>query len=465
MERSLIRRLLPALFVVAFATASLLGAERPRLLVLTDIGGDPDDQQSLIRLLLYANEFEIEGLIASASGTPGELKEAVTQPQLIRELVEAYGQVYPRLTNHALGYPPPPELLARIRSGNPQRGRPAIGEGHDTEGSRLIVEAADRPDSRPLNITIWGGQTDFAQACWAVRSERGVDGLRKFLARIRVYDIDDQDRIADWMMAEFAPPFYVLSHAFPGHDKREGAYRGMYLGDDEALVSREWMERNIRQGHGPLGALYPPRTWTAPNPHSAIKEGDTPSWFYFLPLGFNEPNFPDWGGWGGRFQQATNGVWRDAQDAVGGITDARSTVSRWRAAFQSEFAARADWCVMPYHEANHRPIGVVNGTLEQTVVHLDVKPGEKVRLDPGQSLDPDGDRLSFKWWRYWEAGTWRQEVEYTVREGAILEVKIPPARRIQTLHFMLEVIDDGTPRLTGFRRVVLTILPETGVER
>ena len=51
--------------------------ERPRLVVLTDIGGDPDDTQSMIRLMTYSNEFEIEGLIASASGTPGELKRKI----------------------------------------------------------------------------------------------------------------------------------------------------------------------------------------------------------------------------------------------------------------------------------------------------------------------------------------------------------------------------------------------------
>lgn len=51
---------------------------KPRLLVLTDIGGDPDDQQLMIRLMTYANEFEIEGLIASATGTPGEVKEETT---------------------------------------------------------------------------------------------------------------------------------------------------------------------------------------------------------------------------------------------------------------------------------------------------------------------------------------------------------------------------------------------------
>ena len=76
-------------------------AERPRLAVLTDIGGDPDDQQSLIRLMVYANELEIEALIATASGTPGELKEATTQPDLIREIVDAYGQVRPALEAHA----------------------------------------------------------------------------------------------------------------------------------------------------------------------------------------------------------------------------------------------------------------------------------------------------------------------------------------------------------------------------
>src|SRR4029077_8681689 len=78
---------------------------KPRLLVLTDIGGDPDDQQSMIRLMTYANELEIEGLIASAAGTSGELKEAVTRPDLIREIVEAYGKARPNLLLHRPDYP------------------------------------------------------------------------------------------------------------------------------------------------------------------------------------------------------------------------------------------------------------------------------------------------------------------------------------------------------------------------
>lgn len=62
---------------------------RPRLAILTDIGGDPDDQQSMVRLMVYSQEFEIEALIASASGTPGELDRSMVRPDLIREIVKA----------------------------------------------------------------------------------------------------------------------------------------------------------------------------------------------------------------------------------------------------------------------------------------------------------------------------------------------------------------------------------------
>ena len=112
---------------------------RPRLIVLTDIGGDPDDQQSMIRLMTFANELEIEGLIASASGVPGELKQAISQPHLIREIVEAYGTVLPNLRQHAEGYPAGEDLLARVKSGNSQRGWDQVGDGHDTEDWVLLL--------------------------------------------------------------------------------------------------------------------------------------------------------------------------------------------------------------------------------------------------------------------------------------------------------------------------------------
>jgi cellulose-binding protein len=433
--------------------------KKPRLLVLTDIGGDPDDQQSMVRLMLYANEFDVEGLIASASGTPGELKEKVTKPELIREIVRAYGQVRVNLALHADGYPPAQALLDRVKSGNPERGREAVGEGRDTDGSRWIVQVVDRPDPRPVNIAIWGGQTDLAQALWRVRRDRGDEGLGRFIAKLRIHDIADQDGIAGWMWEQFPGLFYILDRPRQGRDRREAAFRGMYLGGDESLVSREWMETHVRQNHGPLGALYPPRTWTAPNPHSAIKEGDTPSWFYFLPHGLNHPDHPEWGGWGGRFTSEGGRLYRDAQDRMGDVTDARATVWRWRPAFQADFQARLDWCVQPFDRANHPPVAVLNGDGSRAILEIGARSGEQVALSAEGSRDPDGGSISARWSVYPEAGTFRGEVRLSRAEGLRTHFTAPAVTGPQTVHVILEVRDDGTPGLSAFRRAVVTVQP------
>jgi hypothetical protein len=330
------------LLMLATLLGSGLAAERPRLAVLTDIGGDPDDQQSMIRLMVYANGFQIEALIASASGTPGELKRACTQPELIRQIIAGYAQVLPNLKKHADGWPEAEALRQCVRSGNQQRGRKHIGEGCDSEGSRLLIERVDAGTAqRPLNISIWGGQSDLAQALWRVKHDRGGEGLSEFAKKLRVYDIADQDGIADWIRTEFPGLFYILAKAPRGHDRLEGVFRGMYLTGDETLTSREWIEQHVRST-GPLGALYPTKTWTTPNKSGCLKEGDTPSWFFFLPLGGNDPNDPGKPGWGGQFRPEPDGWYRDVPVENG--SDPRHTVSKWRPDFQRDFARRMAWC-------------------------------------------------------------------------------------------------------------------------
>lgn len=430
---------------------------KPRLIVTTDIGGDPDDQQSMVRLMAHADCFDIEGLIASASGTPGELERAVTRPELIRQILEAYARVRPNLLRHAAGFPPLEDLLGRIRSGNPRRGRNAIGPEHDTPGSQLIIQAVDRADPRPVNVVIWGGQTDLAQALWRVREDRDLDRLRAFVAKIRVHDIDDQDGLFEWITAEFPDIFYILSKAPDGHDKREGAYRGMYLGGEEGLTSRQWIEDNVLKGHGPLGALYPTRTWTAPNPHSALKEGDTPSWFFFLRNGLGDPSHPTWGSWGGRFENIGRNIWRDARDTVGNETSARATVWRWRHSFQRQFQARMDWCVRPAAEANHPPKAVLNGDASVAPVRIRAEAGHTVHLSAAESGDPDGDALSCRWWVYREAGTLEGTTAPDAPHDMRTAMRLPEGAAGRQVHVILEVTDDGEPPLTSFRRAVIDI--------
>ena len=314
----------------------------PKLAILTDIGGDPDDQQSLVRWMIYANQFDLQVMVASSAGTLGELKTPTTRPDLIHQVIDAYAKVRPKLIMHEQGWPSAEELHAKVASGNVQRGLSAIGDGNDTPGSNALIAAIDRCDrASPLNVAIWGGQTDLAQALWRIRTDRGQAGLENAIARLRIYDINDQDQIADWMRKEFDGMFYILAKAPPGKDKRLGTYRGMYLTGDESLTSLEWIDANIRST-GPLGALYPIKTWTAPNPHSCMKEGDTPSWFFFLKRGGNNPSDPTQAGWGGQYKKAPSGWYRDLETTD--RFDARSTVSRWREEFQKDFAKRMAWC-------------------------------------------------------------------------------------------------------------------------
>ncbi len=438
--------------------------ERPILVVTTDIGGDPDDQQSLTRLLLYSNEFDIRGLIASSSGTRGELGVDTVRNQLICAYIHAYDKVYDNLARHDPAYPDPDSLLARVKKGNPRRGPEHIGAGNDTEGSEWIIRVVDRAGERLVHVAVWGGQTDLVQALWKIKHTRDPEKYSQFLSRLRVYDINDQDGLYPYIRQEFPGIFYILASAPEGADKREGAYRGMYLGGEESFTSREWIDTHVRMDHGPLGELYPPKTWTAPNPHGALKEGDTPSWFYFLQNGLQDPEQPTWGGWGGRFKLTGDNFYRDDEDFADMIIHARSTVSRWRPSFQNDFQARMDWCVLPYDQANHSPVAVVMGDETREILRVEANQGDTLTFSALESYDMDGDNLVFKWWTYPEAGT---NLQCPILENyASPEVGfiVPYGEGGKDLHLICEVSDHGNPSLTSYRRIVV-IDPVKGIYR
>jgi hypothetical protein len=231
--------------------------DRRRVLVLTDIGNEPDDSQSMVRFLVYANEFDVEGLVATSSV---HLRDRVN-PRMIAERVEAYGKVRDNLTKHADGYPTEAALRERIKSGQPALGMRGVGKGKDSEGSDWIITVVDRDDPRPVWVTVWGGANTLAQALWKVKETRGPEQVERFVAKLRVYTISDQDDAGPWLRRTFPDLFYIVS---PGFIYTKATWSGIsgdrfykFSGPDFSLVSNAWVDEHIQHGHGPLGALYP----------------------------------------------------------------------------------------------------------------------------------------------------------------------------------------------------------------
>src|ERR1044071_8709465 len=96
---------------------------RPRVLVMTDIANEPDDQMSLIRFLLYSNEFDVEGLVATTSTW---MKKTV-RPDVIQSVLDAYDKVQPNLLAHAPGFPAAAALRGVVGPGQPGYGMAAVG--------------------------------------------------------------------------------------------------------------------------------------------------------------------------------------------------------------------------------------------------------------------------------------------------------------------------------------------------
>jgi len=284
--------------------------EKHRVIALTDIGGDPDDQQSITRFLLYADQYDIEGLLATSirifPNSETRPPDGAPQPQYIVKWVKAYGQVRENLLKHSEGWPETDALLGMIKKGtltgrsggwdikNGVARKPGahfplgqvIGEGKDTEASMHILEVVDRDDPRPVWISVWGGPIELAQALWRVRNDRSKEEVKRFVAKLRVYAWGHQDAGGLWIQENFPGIFYIVSTG------------GILYSADPKLHDKEWLDTHIRFNHGPLGALCPLRK-------GELGGADSETYMGLIPNGLSTLEHPDWGGWGGRFKRAS----------------------------------------------------------------------------------------------------------------------------------------------------------------
>jgi hypothetical protein len=259
----------------------------------------------------------------------------------------------------------------------PAFGMDGVGKERIPQVPNYLIKAVDKADDRPLWVSVWGGANCLAQALWKVKNTRSAADLEKFVAKLRVYAISDQDFSGQWIRHTFPGIFFIVDPS--AGDSWKEYYRATWtgIGGDRwykngpkyafELVDNPWLKENVRENHGPLGANYLPLEY--------IMEGDTPSFFGLIQNGLAWYHSPAWGGWGGRYElfQAYGEkakIWTSTvstQDEVA-LSDGRvfasnqATIWRYRKEYQHDFAARMDWNIADiYAKANHNPVVILNG--------------------------------------------------------------------------------------------------------
>ena len=394
--------------------------DKQRVIVMTDIANEPDDQMSIVHFLVYSNQFDVEGLIATTST---RMKNKV-RPDIIQTLIGAYKQVLPRLLQHQPGFPSGASLRGVVVAGHPRTGWPPLVQTNRVKAP-ISFFALPRRVMRGRSGCGVGGTNTLAQALQQARAAKSPAELDALIARLRVYSISDQDDAGPWIRKEFPSLHYIAMPSTPDGDQYAYATWTGISGDrfyknapgaDFTTFTDSWVNTNIRS-KGPLGKLYP-------HP-CCIHEGDTPTFLGLINNGLASFMSPSYGGWGGRY------VWRtfygesrpfwtqggdsfpgrdNLKDTVSGVdgktyTSDQATIWRWRSAFQNDFAARMDWTVKDPGLANHNPDLVVNRQPGRAPVRIDAAVGVPVTLDAAGTRDPDGHTLKYSWFFYPEAGS------------------------------------------------------------
>ncbi|MFO7657906.1 MAG: DUF1593 domain-containing protein [Bacteroidales bacterium] len=450
---------------------------KPRVIVTSD--GEIDDECSMVRFLMYANEWDIEGIITSSSQYHWH-GHSWSGDDWVDQYLEAYSEVYPNLILHDSEYPSPEYLKSKNFLGN------VATEGEMdsiTPGSQHIVKVLlDESDDQPIWLQAWGGINTIARALKTIEEEH-PNKMDYVANKIRFFFIWEQDSTYQAYIRPHWGKYNILTII-------SDQFVTLAYGWDKNIPSElhtpfksQWMTENILQNHGPLCALYRAhdkerKRFVAGDFRS---EGDSPAFMHTIVTGLRSMESPDYGGWGGRYVKVHENIWldpvldtnyvyptgiyksstggrryvRDNKDPNQTIFDYCKPIWRWSEAFQNDWAARADWCVLPYEEANHQPVVKLNHELD-----LSAKPGSKIKLSAKGTYDPDGDQLTYIWWHYKEASDYQGEIEINNEDSRDASFIIPDSITNETnLHIVCEVKDNGHPQLTRYKRVIIKVVP------
>lgn len=450
--------------------------DKPRVIITSD--GEIDDQCSMVRFLLYANEWDIEGIITSSSQFHWQGHKWAGD-DWVESYLETYSAVYSNLIKHDKEYPSPEYLKSITLLGN------AKTEGEMdavTPGSQHIVKVLlDRSDDGPIWIQAWGGTNTIARALKTIEEEH-PDQMSYVANKIRFFFIWEQDSTYQAYIRPHWEKYSIPTIISDQFIAMMYYWKQTLPGGQQAYYTSDWMKKNILMNHGPLCSLYKAHEAgdTGFDEGDFRSEGDSPAFLHTINTGLRNIESPGYGGWGGRYVRVRENTWLDpvadtpyvypagrwyGNSAWGRVRlkanipndtmllEYLKPVWRWTGAVQSDFAARADWCVKPHDEANHPPGAVLKSGLDITA-----RVGSSITLSAEGSHDPDGDKLTYRWWQYEEVDTYGGTIDIRNADQQNASFIVPgDASKGLTIHVICEVTDTGVPQLTRYQRVVVTI--------
>ena len=423
-----------------------------------------DDENTLVRLMLFANDQKILGIHSSASPW--------SDTGIIRKVfhhIDLYEQVYDNLKKHDPSYPAPDYLRSVTMPGN----EIANDYKSDTPGSLNIKDILlDHSDDSPVWVACWGGPATVTAALRYINDHHPEE--KEYVARkLKIYFVGRQEGTEETYQKEQPCMDYINSHYDPVPLMLTcETYNYMnYWGDahywfnNVKYSTREWVAKNYNVSNGPLCADFEYYD-------TGDCDGDAPAMLHLLGsyYGLRSTEDPSYGGWGSRFSSCPNSDnryvnWDEKDlkihyvaDAYSGDTITRNwyqkmhySGARWNDDIQNELAVRASWCVKDFKDANHPP--VVTLTVDRDIT---AEPGETIKLSCTAS-DPDNDNLSYSWWQYKEAGTSSSNINILLANKPEASFVCPddPGK---TIHVILEVQDDDPEHpLTRYGRVIVKI--------
>jgi hypothetical protein len=355
-----------------------------------------------------------------------------------------------------------------------------------TAGSQLIAKVLlDETDDRPIWLQAWGGPNTIARALKTIEEEY-PEKMAYVAKKIRFFFIWEQDSTYQGYIRPHWGKYEITTIISDQFEAIAYRWKNCQPKEMHKYFVGAWMNENILENHGPLCALYKAHKDGDKgfDDGDFRSEGDSPAFLRQIVTGLRNLESPDWGGWGGRYVRVRENTWLDPVPFKGyvypegrwysttawgrdssrkGATTSTSKqhreyfkpMWRWSDAMQNDFAARADWCVKPYDQANHPPVVKLDHALD-----LKVRPGNRVSLSAKGTTDPDGDELTYQWWQYQEADTYDGTVTIENPDHQQAALTVPNhAREGTTIHIICEVTDAGTPPLTRYQRVIMTVVP------